>query len=258
MSKFPERISASWVDMFLQCPLMYKMVYIDKLPREPWNIYTSFGSAVHETIAHNYRQKIESWEDLDIKTCENKFWEFLKKELDKLPVSTDSNTYETLTMQWQEIIYKYMKEISPWIQPLLVEQEFKIPLVIAWVTIYGFIDLVTKDGIIIDHKTAGSTTYQKWTQNYVDNMLQLSMYAIAYRKMYNKAESCLRIDVLKRLKSSVWIATILTTRSDNELLSLNYLLLNMKKLVEQDLFYPNLLNCQQCPLKNKCNKICKI
>jgi len=166
-------------------------------------------------------------------------------------------SYELMKLQGGEIINQYMREISPKINPLSVEQEFMIELKSVWVTIHWYIDLVTSDWFIIDHKSAWSTTYQKRTQKYVDNLMQLTMYALAYRKMYNKEETGVRIDVLKRLKGSVGIATIESKRTAQDVMVLAQLVGNVKKIVESDLRYPNLNHCPSCPYKDICNKMCQ-
>ena len=99
------------------------------------------------------------------------------------------------------MIEYYMKHRAPQIQPAYVEWSFDIPMHSAGINIHGFIDLITEDGMIIDHKNAGTTTRRDRTQNKVDNNFQLTMYSLAFRKTFGKPEKGVGIDVLKRLKS---------------------------------------------------------
>lgn len=251
-------ISASQVETFLTCPLAYKHIYVTWATRTPWNIYISYWTAIHEALEFNFRQKIKSRKDLDYYLVEEKFKEILSEEnnsLRKQWVFTKAETLELLVLQWWEMIYKYMNEIAPSYQPIMVEHRFEIPLKSYPVTIMGFIDMITEDWIIVDFKTCGTTTHQKWTQNYVDNLLQMTMYALAYRVMFQKQEQAIRIEALKRLKDWPVINQIDTFRSDLDIVALVQLMDRMEKMIAQAAFYPNLNSCPTCDFRNSCTKL---
>ena len=46
------KVSFSQYQMYSTCPRQYKLAYIDKLGESSANIYTIFGTAIHETIQH--------------------------------------------------------------------------------------------------------------------------------------------------------------------------------------------------------------
>ena len=46
------RVSFSQYSTYSSCPRSYKLRYIDKLGESSANIYTIFGTSIHETIQH--------------------------------------------------------------------------------------------------------------------------------------------------------------------------------------------------------------
>lgn len=250
-----EHLSASQIGLFLFCPLAYKYKYVDKLDKFEANIYTEFGSSIHKALEYNYKQK-------KVTRCDestDKVIQVFGKELDER-ITKLGRVYwnvEELYLDGISMLRLYMKEIAPKYMPKEIERSFNITLSSIGVTIKGFVDLITEDGIIVDHKTAWSSTYQQRTQNYVDNMLQLTAYALAYRKEFWVQETSLRIDVLKRLKGWPKFASLDTTRTDIQVLSFLQLLEAVKQIKEQGLYYPNLANCSWCALKDTCKKLYK-
>ena len=253
MAQLPPYISASWLTSFLECPLSYKTQYIDKSWKFQGNIYTAFWNAIHSALEHNYKQKITTKIDLPAKDLVIVFNEALDKKLEEIS-EKPSDSLDIIRLQGGEMIYKYMNDVAPFIQPATVEFKFEIELKSIWWKILGYIDLITEDGLIIDHKTASAATYQKYTPCYVNWMQQLTMYSLAYRKTYNRIEKGNRIDVLKRLKWWPWFNHVESTRTDQDILNLVNLLSKVKQIIEQDLRYPNLSNCCNCELNQICKK----
>ena len=248
-------ISASQIDMFLSCPLAYKYIYVDNAKRMPANAYMEYGSAIHEALAFNFKQKIKSRKDLPIKDVRHVFTNYFVKKVQELPTYTEEWLLRTLTLQGEEMISQYMEQLAPKYQPILVEEKFEISLKTYPITIMGYIDLITEDGIIIDHKTAWTTTRQKWTQKFVDDHRQLTMYDLAFRKIYNKPPKALRIDVLKRLKGWPRFASLDSHRSDTEILALVQLMARINEILEKDIWFPNLNSCSKCDFKKSCSKL---
>src|SRR6202451_3924634 len=60
-----EVLSPSQVSQFLNCPAKWMFRYLLDL-KEPGTAATALGRAFHETIAHNFRQKAETANDLPV------------------------------------------------------------------------------------------------------------------------------------------------------------------------------------------------
>lgn len=244
-------ISASQIEWFLNCPISYKYVYVDGAKRLPPNLYMAVGSAIHEALAFNFKQKIKSRKDLHAQEVIEAFDNFFKVEIAKLSNPSPS-TILTLELQGRNLLQGYIDTMAPGLQPIAVEEEFEIQLQSVDIKIKGFIDLVTEDGIIRDHKVCGKSTYNKWSQSYVDDLIQLTFYSLAYRKLFGKNEKALAIDALCRMPDKPMYKSILTQRSDHQIVVIVELLKQMLKMVDKDIWYPNLRHCKECDFRDTC------
>ena len=251
MKKPPEYVSASQINTFLFCPVAYKLSYIELEEKELPSIYMIFGSAIHEALALNFKQKIKSKKDLEAEEVITKFEEIFNKELKNCFIPKFANA-NAMRLEGENMLISYMKNIAPLINPLKVEYKFEIALSKYPITILGYIDLITEEGIIKDHKVVGKSTERNWTQNAVDDNLQLTFYAIAYRKLFKKKELYLHIDLLPRNSKSVF-KSIETKRTEEQLTQVLELATKIQKIKELDFYIPNLQRCRECSY----NKICK-
>ena len=243
-------ISFSQISTYLFCPISYRFSYIDLTEKEKPNIYMVWGSAFHKALEINYKQKIETKKDLEQKQVTQVFLSAFKKDTETciIPPYADVNT---LSMLGENVIAKYMEEVAPDIHPLYSEYHFKLPLKKYPITIHGFIDLITEEGIIVDYKTIGKTTRKNWTQYKVDDSIQLTLYSAAYRKIFLKEEKGLAISLIPR-ENKPEFKTINTTRTKEQIDYVLHLATVIQDLKNKRIFYPNLNNCQNCAY----NKIC--
>jgi CRISPR/Cas system-associated exonuclease Cas4 (RecB family) len=218
----------------------------------PGNIYTLYGDAMHQAFAFNYRQKIKSKKDLGYKEVVAKFQEVFDKgvkggEIDLMRVDP-----KIMRLQAENVIAAYMKDMAPKIQPAAVELEFRIELKnFKGVIFFGFIDVVTVDDVIIDHKTAGPSTIKDWTQAKVDNEVQFTVYSAAFRKLFKRRERAVRVDVIPRMDKPKFVS-IYSKRDDMQLQKLFNLAEKIVVMGEKDCFYPNVNNCKDCQFKSTC------
>jgi len=100
----------------------------------------------------NYRQKITSRKDLPIQEFYATFRAYIESEL-PITQPVDPIMCENIIMQGEALLHMYQEKIGQHLQPLLVEEKFEIELKTFGITIFGYIDLITEDGWIVDHKT---------------------------------------------------------------------------------------------------------
>ncbi len=248
----PAYISASQISTFLFCPVSYRISYTELEEREPPNIYMVFGSAMHKALAINFEQKIKSKKDLSAEEVSTKFEEAFNEEIKGCTIPKYANP-NAMRIEAETMVIEYMAKVAPKIKPLKVEYKFEIPLKKYPITIMGFIDVITEDGIIKDHKSVGKSTEKKWTQNAVDDNLQLSLYAVAFRKLFKKKEKCLHIDLLPRNNAPVF-RSIETIRTDEQLEQVLELATKIQKIKEEHFYIPNLNNCRACPYSKICTR----
>lgn len=249
----PEFISASQIGQYTFCPLSYKYLYIDGVPKEPHNEYTIYGTALHEALAHNYRQKIASEKDLPPKELIDVFRMSMSDLVQKHNIRANGQTLATMNLNAEMTLREYLDKISPKIQPALVEHKFELTLKNYPIKILGYIDLVTVDDWIIDHKSAGKTYKKDWNQSKADDSMQLTMYSAAFRKIFGRAERGVRFDVMPRCIPAE-IITLESTRTDDQVFKLLQMATDIDRLIDMGIWVPNLNSCSSCPFKNTCPK----
>lgn len=265
MSEKPDYISATRVRQFLFCPLSYKYIYVDGVSRDDGDpqgkIYLIFGEAVHAALEENYRQKITTRKDLDAKIVVESFKrEFFQGTKDIGIKESNMPSYakpSDMALAGENMLYQYMEEKAPTIQPLYVEHEFTIPLKNYNVVLHGFIDVIDENFIIRDHKTVGKSTFKDWTQEAVDESVQLTIYAAAFRKLFGKKEGGVCIDLLPRMPKPEF-KSIYAERTQDQILSVLDLAERISYVTEHDAFYANLGNCRDCIFKDTCPKRVKV
>lgn len=158
------------------CGVKTHLKYIQKLPEQrlqnPWSVYGSFGSTLHETIAHviefgqvhNESFILEKWN----KDYQNIFLsdtEHLKKKVDFYKMGSE------LLDDWKNDYIFRGWDLS---QPIMVEKYCRFPLV-DHIWLSGYIDCVFEknDSIyLIDWKSQKTPP----SQEEVDNSIQLTAY----------------------------------------------------------------------------------
>lgn len=252
-----EYISASQITSFLDCPLWYKKKHINKEKSFiPFGEYLIYGTAIHAVLEKNFKQKITTRVDLPTEELVIYWHEIFDELLAKENKKFNEDNVAWLHKDWEKTVKLYMKDIAPNTQPIATEQKFEIVSERYWITILWYIDLITEDWFVVDFKTVWASKERMYTQKYVDDILQLTMYAIAYRKMYWKNEAWLKIEALKRLKAWPKIDCFTTVRSNRQIEQLGQLMQQMRKLIDLGLFYPNLHSCSSCDFEKGCSKLC--
>lgn len=261
-TKIVDYISPAQIGQFQFCPVSYKYCYIDGIKNQDSNIYLEYGSSIHETLAFNYKQKIATRKDLGFSELFDYFKNSFQKGYSKLNiisnVSRSAIEFRTMIQIAEDVLKAYMEQIAPTIQPIAVELDFEIPLLKYPIKIKGIIDLVTEEGVIIDHKTAGKTTKRNWSQKTVDESFQLTWYIAGYRKLFKRKESYVQIDVLPREINPTFLR-FKSSRTDEQLHNALTLASTVEKIVDLGVFNTNLQNCenkgQRCPFYDTCPKL---
>jgi len=253
-----EWLSSTQINMFLRCPRQYMYRYIDGLKIPPAGILV-LGSAGHSAIAHNYKQKIESYKDL--KTSE--VLDFFSEEFDKR-IEEENPIFEDekpgiVKDNGVRVLEEYQKVKSKTIQPKEVEKEFAIEFANVDYFIKGFIDLITDLKELVDHKISKKSPYQKD----LDDQLQMTGYKLGYKCLYGEDPGDLRYDYLITTKKPQ-IKSYSTFRTDEDLDEYLELVGQIVEALKAGNFYKRTQgwHCSQkmCGYYEKCrpNKINKI
>lgn len=175
LSPSPLKLSYSKLTCFETCPLKYKFKYLYNLP-SPSTAAANFGVSVHETLNQFY-EGLKHGKSPNLDDLKNLF------EKNWIPSGYDSRAHhKARKKQGITIIENYFETNKEnWIIPEIMERPFNLK--IGNYVFSGRIDRIDKleDGTyeVIDYKTGQSKKDKK-----IDKDLQLSLYALACRDVY--------------------------------------------------------------------------
>jgi putative RecB family exonuclease len=247
-----DHLSCSQMNLYMQCSLKYKFLYVDKLPRPFKSSGLAFGSAFHSTLAWFHRKRMNG-NDVPMETLFKIFdadW-YAQKTGDEIRYKSGDSEMKFKAMA-RELLSLYVNHNN--VKPMEAEMPFVIPLVNPLtgetldVNFEGFIDLVEKNGAIDEFKTSSQTM----NASEVDNHLQLTAYSYAYETLFQKPPKLLKlVDFVKTKKPKV---VVLETTSDK----LDYqrffnLAREIRKGIRSRMFFPRQsFMCKDCEYAKPC------
>jgi len=169
------RLSYSAISTYLQCPLQYKLIYIDRLKRLPKS-YFSFGRSLHNTTAYFYSATFTEPPHL------SKLLEYYGRNW--VSEGYKSKEEEKENFELGKVILGVFHKVNSedYKKPLVVEYSFNVNL--DGIILTGIIDRVDKlpseNLEIIDYKSGKSFP----SENELSKDLQLSLYHIAAEKTW--------------------------------------------------------------------------
>ncbi|MFC1513473.1 RecB family exonuclease [candidate division KSB1 bacterium] len=250
-------LSASGINDYVECSLLYKLGRVDKNEPEFVSDSLLFGSAIHIVLAQFYQELIagiklqlsevlglwdEAWHDRayeipDIKYSKGKDFDLLRIDGKKM----------------LSIYYQNLPEIDFTI--LAVEEPFSFTLDTVPVSIIGVYDLVIEDSAgvvtIIDHKTAG----RAYGNDEIEKNFQMSVYHLAARKNgYGDREILLRFDCLLKTKNPRF-EQYYTSRSETDEIRTEKKITQVWEGINKEVYIPNETSwkCGYCAHKKACN-----
>jgi hypothetical protein len=194
------RVSFSQYSTYSACPQQYKLRYIDRLGESSANIYTIFGTSIHETIQHflSVMYGVSKKQAMEIDT-DKLLLEWMRKEYTK---ETEKLSEGIICTQLElEEFYGDGRRILEWFKKKLDKFYTKsgfelvgieIPLnakVKEGVSFIGFIDVVMRDLsdnsiIIIDLKTS-TMGWNKYAKADKFKNAQIVLYKKYYSELFN-------------------------------------------------------------------------
>jgi DNA helicase II / ATP-dependent DNA helicase PcrA len=233
-------LSFSRVDTFETCPLKYKFKYLFQIA-SPTPHAANFGSSVHNAV-NRFHESVTSGAEPTLellKDCYEKTW---------IPVGYESKAHEQARkkkgLDVMETFYENEKR-NGFIVPAFLEKAFNVK--IGKVRFNGRIDRIDKlpDGTyeVIDFKTG---SYKKGVN--LKNDLQLSLYALACRDVFNIKVSALSLYFLENAEK------VSTTRAPEDLDKLKTELLEVSANIKVSDFAPTPgHHCDWCEYRILCN-----
>jgi len=182
-------LSPSQVRCFFECPARWWFKYGLQLP-ERKNSSLALGLAVHQALEVNFREKIETREDLETTGVLMVFREAWMEQVPQTEF-TSNESQGDLRRLGERLVAKYMNEVAPRVEPAAVELEVQGE--ISGVAVRGRVDVLDVEGQLIDFKTASRRPYCVSP----DYAFQLA----TYRQITPGAKGEVRIDSLVKTQT---------------------------------------------------------
>ena len=252
MSKY---ISFSQLKNWVKCPFYHKLSNIDKVDGAfSGNIYTAFGSALHETIENHLENKITS---NDLKSF---FGDSFQKERSLLKEEIRDDHYDQFLLQGENLVKKYKKSLDSYFggnyEIIKCEEE-----IFEDISNYngnpfkfkGFIDLVVKQGDtyhILDWKTCS------WGWDAKKKADKMIVYQLIFYKHYyalkhgidpNKIEC--HFGLLKRTAKRNEVELFKVTSGKRRTENAMKLLVQALHNIDNGVYIKNRNSCTYCEFK---------
>ena len=256
--KTKPHLSASSVNDYIDCGLLYKFSRIDKIRPEFESDAMELGSAIHMTIAEFYEAKMIG-EKLLLKQIQESFegfWRELAEDNPKIQYA-EGKDFDTLLREGKELLAVwYGKLPENDLKVIAVEEPFILTLRELAIPLIGYIDLLEEDEsgtlIITDIKTSG----RSYSNDEVDKNLQLTLYQLAAKgNGYRDREILLKFDCLIKTKNPKF-EQFYTSRSETDERRLIKKIQEVWKGIHQEIFIPNDSHwkCKNCGFKKHCDE----
>jgi RecB family exonuclease len=221
-------LSPSQVRIFLGCSAKWWFKYGLCLP-EPKTSGLALGSAVHRALEANFREKMDTREDLDTLGVVAVFRAEWGEQVRETEFREDEDAAE-IGKVGEQLVAKYMEEAAPRIQPAAVELE--VAGEIGGVSVRGRVDLLDVEGRIIDVKTAA----RKPSGVAPDFAFQLA----TYRQITPGASGEARLDTLVKTKTVQLVPQSFTV-GEQDLRATEVLYPLVQEGMRKGLYFPNRL-----------------
>ena len=249
-----DHLSASQINLYIQCSLKYRFQYVDLIPRPFKSSGLVFGAVVHSTIDWFHKQrKMGKRPSLDqVYKILDSDW-FCQK-LDHEIRYKEAEEEGKLILAAQEILGLFYN--SPADGVVDAEFPFRIPLInprtreTLGVILEGFIDLIEQGDVLTEFKTSAKTI----DPQSADDLLQLTIYSYAYRTLFKKEPKLLKL--INFVKTKVPKMAILETgREEKDYERLFNLAKEVLKGIKTGIFFPRQsFMCKDCEYEAFCQK----
>ena len=256
--KLRPHLSASSVNDYIDCGLLYRLSRIDRIPPEFKTDSLEFGSTIHFVLTGFYKEKKLGNRLLlkDIQESFEGFWEEMAQDNPEIRYS-EGEDFDTLLKKGRELLAVWHSKLPENdFRVIGVEEPFALIRRDLSVPIIGYIDLLEEDEagtiVVTDFKTSG----RSYSADEVNKNLQLTIYQIAIRENgFRNREILLKLDCLVKTKTPKF-EQFYTSRSEIEERRTIKKVQEVWRGMKEGIFIPNdgHWRCQNCGYKKKCDE----
>jgi putative RecB family exonuclease len=251
-------LSASGVNEYVECSLLYRFGRVDRLPMEFVAAELEFGTVIHKVLEEYYRAKMIG-EKLLLKDLHELFralWKKATNERSDIQFQEGQNP-ETLSMMGVDLLTAWFNKLQEDnFQVIGVEEAFSFNLPEISASVIGVVDLLETDEsgalIITDFKTSS----RAYSVGDVDRNQQLTLYQMAMKRNGHAGhEILLKFDCLIKTQKpkfeSYW-----TTRSEVDEIRMERKIRQVWSGISKGIFIPNDTSwkCPRCHHRKACDE----
>ena len=240
----PSYLSYSQLSLYLECPLQYKLRYIDGLTGDRTPAALIFGRSIHQVLAYFYTGVMEG-RPFSLAAFLNEFVTTWTEAVEEQEIVYGKNeNFNSLLVLGQEMLKVFAREVLPQ-RVIAIEVPFEFRLEHpetreeTSMPLRGIIDLIEEDEQgtlwVVDHKTSS----RSYADQQIAGDLQMLIYAAAVKQV-DEAEGrevMLRLDVLMKTKAPKFIQYPLQ-RVDDDIVRLFEIVEGIYTAIEAEAFYP--------------------
>jgi putative RecB family exonuclease len=177
-------LSASSINDYVDCGLLYKLGRIDRIRPEFTSDALEFGSVIHKVLADFYQEKMLGNKMLlkQLHVLFEEYWRDAAEGREDIRYQ-EGKSFDSLLLEGKELLTAYYEKVpDDDFKILAIEEAFRFYLDDLPIPIIGAIDLLEEDSsdtiIITDFKTTG----RAYSADEVDNNFQLTLYQLGMKK----------------------------------------------------------------------------
>ena len=251
-------LSASSINDYAECGLLYKLGRIDRVPMEYRADAMELGSVIHLVLEEFYQERMIG-NKLPLKALHESFekhWRNVAEGKEDIQYA-HSKDFDTLLMDGKELLTAWYNKLSEdRFTVLAIEEPFRFVIPDIPVPVIGAIDLIEEDEsgtiIITDWKTSG----RAYSVDEVDRNMQLTVYQLAVKANgFSDREILLKFDCLIKTKTPKF-EPYWTTRSEVDEKRLVRKTFKVWEGISKGVFIPNdqSWKCNGCNYRKACDE----
>ncbi len=244
----PDHLSNSQINLYLNCSLKYKFLYIDRLPKPFKPSGLAFGSVLHSALNWFHKQKMNG-NGVTLDRLYRIFdADWYCQKLDHAIQYKESESETSLVSAAKQMLGMYFQ--SPHNKVKGSEVPFTLPANGNGfgIDFEGWFDLIEENDTIVEFKTSAQTM----NQEDADNHPQLTIYSYAYETLFGRPPKTLKIVNFVKNKKPKMI--VLKTRRDKTHYQRYFSLAGeVLRGIQNQVFFPRQsFMCKDCEYDSPC------